>query len=310
MDGISLLKCRFLLLLLFLALYAVLTVVVGCSGIPPPVFDGEGAYRDLEQQCEFGPRVPGTEPHRKMEDWLFNRLKMYADVVVVDTFSVEVETGSFTKLRNYIAKFNSAVSKRILLCAHYDTRPMADRDPDDTKRDQPIAGANDGASGVAVLLELARLFNERRPAVGVDMVFFDGEDYGEDVDHMLLGSRRFAEENADYRPLFGILLDMVGDRDLKIYQEFYSIEGSPETVKRVWRLAGIMGLEKTFVPIQRYAVLDDHVPLLKVGIRCINLIDFEYPYWHTSEDTADKCSGESLKAVGDVVLQLVYEALP
>jgi hypothetical protein len=310
MDGISLLMSRILTPLLILCAGIAFIGLPGCSERPIPVFDGERAFRDLERQCEFGPRVPGTEPHRKMEEWLLDRLTLYADKVYADTFSVDVGLKKFPEFRNYIAKFNTGVNQRILLCAHYDTRPVAELDPDTEKRDRPITGANDGASGVAVLLEMARLFHELRPAVGVDMVFFDGEDYGEHVDHMLFGSRRFAVESKDYRPLFGILLDMVGDRDLKIYQEIYSIEGSPETVKRVWDLAGAMGFEKTFVPIPRYAVLDDHVPLLQSGIRCINIIDFEYPYWHTSEDTPDKCSDESLKVVGEVILRLVYEALP
>jgi Zn-dependent M28 family amino/carboxypeptidase len=245
-----------------------------------------------------------------MGEWLVENLRIYADTLLIDVFTAEIGDRDLPEFRNYIAKFNLDAEHRILLCAHYDTRPVADRDPDPAKRDKPITGANDGASGVAVLLELARLFSENRPAAGVDMVFFDGEDYGEDLDRMLLGSKRFAGQNADYRPLFGILLDMVGDRDLKIYQELYSVGGSRETVKRIWDLAGDMGFGEIFVPIPRYAVMDDHVPLLQAGIRCINIIDFEYPYWHTSEDTPDKCSSESLRTVGEVINRLVYEIGP
>lgn len=293
----------------FLAISPVLFFVLlgpGCDGGPKPEFDAERAFLDLERQCEFGPRVPGSESHRRMEEWLVSILESCADEVVADTFSVEADSDSLPIFRNYIARFKPDSKRRILLSAHYDTRPMADRDPDISKRDQPILGANDGASGVAVLVELARQFHERPPAVGVDLVFFDGEDYGEDTDKMLLGSRRFARENSGYRPIFGILVDMVGDRDLRLYQEIYSVRGSPETVRRVWSLAAELGLGELFIPYPRYAVMDDHVPLLEAGIRCINIIDFDYPYWHTTGDTPDKCSAESLDSVGTVLLHLVY----
>ncbi len=290
----------------FLTCVCIMMFSCGYGGTVPPSFDGDRAFGLLEKQCGFGPRVPGTVQHVEMETWLHAELETYAAEVVVDTFSVDLEGGGSLELRNYTARFNPLSNRRILLCAHYDTRPVADKDPDPSRRDQPIIGANDGASGVAVLLELARSFSAKTPAVGIDMVFFDGEDYGDNYDQMLFGSKRFASENRDYRPLFGILLDMVGEKELKVYQELYSLKGSPETVKRVWNLAKSMGLGEVFVPVPRYAVLDDHVPLIQAGIRCIDIIDFEYPYWHTMEDTPDKCSGSSLKSVGDVLIRLVY----
>lgn len=275
-----------------------------------PRFDGKRAFQDLVMQCEFGPRVPGTEPHERMEEWMIDKLELYADTVLVDSFSYDSDQHEFPVFRNYVARFDGESEQRVLLCAHYDTRPVADEDPEPLSRDKPISGANDGASGVAVLMEMARLFSVKRSAVNVDMVFFDGEDYGENAEHMLLGSRRFASENSDYRPLFGILLDMVGDSDLQIYQEIYSLEGAREIVKRVWDLSSAMGLENIFIPIPRYAVYDDHVPLLQAGIRCIDIIDFDYPYWHTAGDTPDKCSPESLETVGNVLTRLVYEVIP
>jgi hypothetical protein len=282
----------------------------GCTGESSSKFDGENAFGYLVKQCGFGPRVPGTDQHRLMEEWLLGLLKAYSDTVETDAFSVDEEGGDLPEFRNYIARFNREATQRVLVCAHYDTRPVADRDPDPGKRGEPIAGANDGASGVAVLLELARIFSLHRPKVGVDLVFFDGEDYGKDMDSMFFGSRRFASKNRAYRPLFGILLDMVGDRDLQIYQELYSLNRSPETVKRFWDLARDMGLGDIFVPVGRQAILDDHVPLLQAGIRCIDVIDFDYPYWHTTEDTPDKCEGESLRAVGSVVLRAIEEVSP
>jgi len=283
---------------------------LGCSGGSPPGFDGARAFRDLETQCGFGPRVPGTGSHRKMEEWLLGLLTGYADSTSVDSFTIQVEGDTLPEFRNYFAVFHAAAQRRIFLCAHYDTRPVADREKDPAARHRPIPGANDGASGVAVLLEVARILSEKKPPVGVDMAFFDGEDYGDSPDRMLMGSRRFAAENATYRPLFGILLDMVGDRDLRIYQELYSCEASPEIVKRVWEKAKDLGLGDVFIPIPRYAIMDDHIPLLQAGIRCIDIIDFDYPYWHTSGDTPDKCHPGSLKAVGDVLLALIYEAEP
>lgn len=294
---------------------AMLLVVMLCascadSGKPPSRFDGERAFKDLVRQCEFGPRVSGTDQHRRMEEWMKSNLEEYADTVLIDPFEFDSETYDYPEFRNYIARFHGNPGQRVLLCAHYDTRPIADRDPEPLNRRKPISGANDGASGVAVLMELARLFSVRRPSVTVDMVFFDGEDYGENAEQMLLGSRRFASRNGDYRPLFGLLLDMVGDGDLQIYQEKYSLNGGREVVKRVWDVASAMGLDGVFIPIPGYAIYDDHVPLLNAGVRCIDIIDFDYPYWHTIGDTPDKCSPESLEAVGSVLARLVYEVIP
>jgi len=274
MDGLHILMdgriCRAGVMLL------VVMLCVSCadSGKPSPQFDGERAFEDLEKQCEFGPRVSGTEPHRRMEEWMLSNLEACADTVLIDAFEFDSEADDYPEFRNYVARFEGDSGQRVLLCAHYDTRPIADRDPEPLNRENPISGANDGASGVAVLMELARLFSERRPSVTVDMVFFDGEDYGKNAEQMLLGSRRFASRNKDYRPLFGLLLDMVGDGDLQIYQEKYSLEGGREVVNRVWDVASAIGLEGVFISIPRYAIYDDHVPLLNVGIRCIDIIDF------------------------------------
>lgn len=270
-----------------------------------PAFDGKRAFADLEKQVSFGPRVPGTPGHRQCLDWLIEQLEKTADRVEIQTFT-QVVGGKSLRLYNIFGIFNENASKRIMLCAHWDTRPTADEELDPAKRRQPILGANDGASGVAVLLELARQFKVKRPEVGVIIALWDGEDYGPDVNSMLLGSRYFAKNMGKLRPTYGILLDMVGDRDLQIYKEVNSVQAAPQLVERVWRIAGELGYRKYFPDAVKYAIIDDHIPLIEAGVPCIDLIDFDYPYWHTLEDTADKCSPEALQVVGEVVAALVY----
>jgi Zn-dependent M28 family amino/carboxypeptidase len=209
---------------------------------------------------------------------------------------------------NIIASFGDQ-TERILLCAHWDTRAYADRDPDEKNHKTPILGAHDGASGVAVLLEVARVMKENPPPRGVDIVLFDGEDAGiEGQDETWCqGSRFFAQNKRfNYNPVYGILIDMVGDRDLNLPYEQYSYRFAPDLVKRIWGKAQDLGLSAfDFVP--GYEVVDDHRELLRVGIPCVVIIDFDYPYWHTLEDTVDKCSPESLGIVGTLLLHLIYE---
>lgn len=212
-------------------------------------------------------------------------------------------------MTNVVASFSLQKTERILLCAHWDSRPWADQDPNSENRDQPVLGANDGASGVAVLLEVARHIQLAEPKYGVDIVLFDGEDSGlpGQPDSYALGAQHFAK-NKDfrYRPKFGILLDMVGDKDLQIYQEENSVNYAPQIVERIWDRAQGLG-SSSFFASPGYQVTDDHLPLLNVGIPCVNLIDFDYEYWHTLADTPDKCSPESLAEVGRLILSLLYE---
>lgn len=215
-------------------------------------------------------------------------------------------------MTNLIASFNSKESQRIFLAAHWDTRPMADRDPDPNNRNTPILGANDGASGVAVLLEIARNLSLSSPEIGVDIILFDGEDFGDegDLDEYFLGSRIFAENSVNYKPRFGILLDMIGDAQLAIPVEGYSQEYLPHIVNKIWSTAESLG-EYVFERRTGSYIEDDHKMLIEKGIPCIDLIDFAYPdeshrYWHTLEDTPDKCSPESLGSVGRVLLNVIY----
>lgn len=283
---------------------------------PIPVFSGERAFRYLVRQTEFGPRNPNSKGHKACLDYLAQTLRGVADEVQVQPFSAE-GYAEVLALTNIIAKFNVSAKSRILLCAHWDTRPRADQDTTKSKRNDPIIGANDGASGVAVLLEIAALLKQQAPPVGVDIVLFDGEDYGTegDLTKYFLGSRYFAANKpADYNPRFGILLDMVGDTFLELRKEQHSVRFAPDIVDLVWRKARELGYSQ-FVDELGEDINDDHLQLNTVGIKTIDLIDFDYPdptnrYWHTHDDTPDKCSPASLEAVGTVVTHIVYTQAP
>ena len=196
----------------------------------------------------------------------------------------------------------------VLLAAHWDTRPIADHDPKPENRETPILGANDGASGVAVLLELARVFKTHPPPRRVVIVLFDGEDYGKTADDMFIGSRFFARNLGKWKPDYGILLDMVGDKNLTLPIEANSWNANRAFTAAIWNRAAALGL----APFQQRlgpAIMDDHVPLIKVGIPMVDIIDFDYPYWHTIEDTVDKCSPKSLEVVATLVISVVYDGL-
>jgi len=209
---------------------------------------------------------------------------------------------------NIIGSFSADRKKRVLLGAHFDTRPWADREETDSLRSIPIVGANDGASGVAVLMEIADLLGAVMPKdIGVDLVFFDGEDYGKegDLEHYLIGSKYFAANLGGYRPEFAIVLDMVGAADTRIQKEANSVAGAPEITDEIFRRAEALGLGN-FVSGRGDAIYDDHIPLLLAGIPAVDLIGYPYPYWHTLADTQDKCSKESLRQVGVLVADILY----
>ena len=275
-----------------------------------PQFDGAKAFGFLTAQTDFGPRNPNSTGHRKCLQYLVAELRKYADNVSQQDFVLTGYGDEVLKLANVFGSFNVTVSDRILLLAHWDTRPRADQEKDPSKQAKPILGANDAASGVAILLELARLMQQTRPTVGVDILFVDGEDYGksQDLERYFLGARHFMKlKNESYKPRFAILLDMVGDRDLRIPMEQKSMSHAPEVVELIWSTAEKLGITQ-FVNIPGEEISDDHVPLNEGGIPTVDIIDFQYPYWHTLEDTPDKCSSESLEAVGTVLTHVVYSA--
>lgn len=295
------------LALLLLCIAAIL--IWACRKKQVPDFDGSQAFAHLVKQCGFGPRIPGTSAHAQCLRYLTRELKKYADRVVHQQFQAKLPYAPDPLvLTNIVASFGLDKTDRILLCAHWDSRPWADQDSAINNRERPVLGANDGASGVAVLLEVARLIHESKTEVGVDIVLFDAEDSGKpgEID-FAIGSTYFAKNKAaNYHPRYGILLDMVGDKDLQIYQEINSVRNARWVVDKIWRKARELELN-SFHSEPRYEIDDDHVPLLKAGMPCIDLIDFDYAYWHTYNDTPDKCSRQSLTQVGRLILELLYE---
>lgn len=278
---------------------------------PPREFDGQSAFGYIERQLEFGYRIPGTEGHRRMAAWLDSTVRQKADTVITQRWTHVTADGDSLDLVNVLARFNPAAEQRILFLAHWDTRPKADgpRSPDSTKA---VMGANDGASGVALLLGIADVLDRAPPApdLGVDLLFTDGEDYGDfnatPPTDVLIGARHYAaNQPPGPKPLYAVLFDLVADKDLQIYQEGNSVTGAPEVVSLVWGMARDLGYGKVFVDTPRHVLTDDHLELQKVGIRAIDVVDFDYPAHHTPFDTIDKVSGESLQIVGDVAMGLV-----
>lgn len=303
-----------------LALAGVVALAAGGCGdtaAPTRAFDGNAAFAYAEQQVAFGPRVPGTDGHARMAAWLDSLLRTRADSVVSQRWTHVTRGGDTLQLVNLFASFNPAASTRILFLAHWDTRPRSDG-PAATPADssKPVLGANDGASGVAVLLGIADALDSVPPSIGVDLLFVDGEDYGdffaEGRPDVLIGSRYYAANQLAPAPLYAVLFDMVGDRDLRISREGNSVIGAPEVVDLVWKVAAEAGHAAVFVPFEGTTATDDHIELQRVGIRAIDLIDFSYGpangWWHSPEDTMDKISAQSLGIVGDVALRLVQEA--
>lgn len=274
-----------------------------------PAFSADSAYELVRAQVAFGPRVPGTPPHAAQLQWMVDFLRPLADTLEVVTFDHEALGNRGTiRMSNLIARFRPERSDRILLVTHWDTRPMADNESDEAKRKQPIPGANDGGSGTAVLMQLARVLSAYSPPIGVDLLFVDGEDYG--PGEMFLGAQHFAANAAAYKPLYGILVDMVGDRSPVYPIEPNSKDFAPEVVERVWRVAEELGFGSTFVRRMGVTIDDDHVALNRAGIRTIDIIDFDYgpgnSYWHTLKDDLSNTSPAGLGMVGSVLAALIY----
>jgi Zn-dependent M28 family amino/carboxypeptidase len=289
---------------------ATLFLAAACRSSAPqaPSFDGSQALRWVEHQVAAGPRVPNTTAHRRIGDWLVDELSRRADTVEVQSFVHVSQRGDTLRLRNVLARFRPGDSNRVLYVSHWDSRPVADQDPDPANRERPVPGANDGASSTALLLGVAEALHRTPPGLGVDLLFVDGEDYGDfSGPDVLLGSRHFAANlPAGYRPLFAVVWDMVGDSASRFLREGYSVQASPEVVDRVWRAAEAIGLGRFFRAGNGGAITDDHLPLIEAGIRAIDVIPSPLPpYWHTAADTPDKLAAVAFERVGALALYLL-----
>jgi Zn-dependent M28 family amino/carboxypeptidase len=312
--------------------FLLIAVLASCDSVEgfrrgKTAFSGDSALAYARAQVAFGPRVPGTEAHRRAGDWIVAQMRVRADSVEVQSWTHVTQKGERLPMRNIIARIRPTESQRVLYLAHWDTRPTADSDRNLGARQRPIPGANDGASGVGLLIAIADALKKAPPTVGVDLLFVDGEDYGafEDVSDttknkdVLIGSQYFARNlSTSYRPIFGVLWDMIGDQHLQIYQESHSVSAAPEVVTRVWAAAHELGYSKYFISEVKGPVTDDHIPLIRKGLRVIDVIDYDYcadggtecgssanNLHHTAQDTMDKISARSLQIVGDVAVTLV-----
>ncbi|MBM3145082.1 MAG: M20/M25/M40 family metallo-hydrolase [Chloroflexi bacterium] len=276
------------------ALFVAISIAIVGFIPPSSPFDGDRALASIEYQLSLGPRVPGSPGHAQLVEWLQDELEGQGwDTHVQEAVMMD------HPIKNIIATRgeNNAAGPWIILGAHYDTRIYADRDADPEKRGQPVPGANDGASGVAVLLELARILPEDTPGA-IWLIFFDAEDNGRISGwDWVLGSRAFVETLSE-KPDAVVIVDMIGDADLNILMEKSSDQS---LTSELWEQAAASGYSNHFIPLPGRNILDDHTPFLQAGIPAVDLIDIDYPYWHTTEDTLDKVSAESLQAVGDTL---------
>jgi glutaminyl-peptide cyclotransferase len=301
----------------------ILCMIAGCKGdakegsaaqrspeAPSTGFNGTAAYNYAKAQVDFGPRVPGTPAARQAGDWIIRQMRARADTVIVQSFIYTTADGKKLPLRNILARFRPELPERVLYVTHWDSRPISESATTEAEKKMPVPGANDGASGVGMFVALGDVLKKTKPNVGVDLLFTDGEDYGQfgppEVD-VLIGSKYFATHlpSPGYKPLYGVLWDMIGDKDLRIPYEMFSFQRAPEVVSRVWQTAADLGYGNVFVQESGGDVTDDHVPLLDAGLRVIDVIDLTYPPHHTPYDTMDKISAKSLATVGDVATALV-----
>lgn len=288
-----------------------------------PVFNADSAYCFVEKQVQFGPRVPNTEAHRKCGDYLAEKLEHFGAKVHQQTMTVKAYDDTPLSARNIIGSYHPEAQKRILLFAHWDSRPYADHDANPTKHKTPIDGADDGASGVGVLLEIARHLGEKAPEIGIDIIFFDAEDYGTPEfvqeykpDTWCLGSQFWAKNPhvPNYNADFGILLDMVGSKGATFYKEYTSMRYAARYVDKVWDTARNLGYGKFFINADGGAITDDHQYVIAGrNIPCLDIINTNSEaehgfgsYWHTVNDNMQIIDRETLKAVGQTIMEVIY----
>lgn len=292
---------------------------------PAPIFDADSAFNYVKAQTDFGPRIPNSTSQAKCADWLNNTMKQFADTVIIQSFQSRGFDGKTLNGKNIISSFNPSKGNRIMLCAHWDSRPFADQDS--VRKNEPIDGANDGASGVGILMEVARQLSIAKTDLGVDIIFFDIEDYGqpensgfpEQDDTYCLGSQYWSQHlhTPNYFARYGILLDMVGATNATFTQEGTSIRYAEDVTGMVWKIAGDLGYGSYFLLEKTNPIVDDHYYINQIAqIKCIDVIHYDYntpshfwKHWHTHGDTIDKIDKNSLKAVGQTLLQVLFNEL-
>ncbi len=289
-----------------------------------PSFNEDSAYDFIAKQVSFGPRVPNTIEHENCAEYLIEKLNSYCDTVIVQEAQLRAFDGNLLNSKNIIASFKPLRAKRVMLCAHWDTRPFADQDTEN--KNTAIDGANDGGSGVGVLLEIARQFSLKKPDIGVDIILFDSEDYGQPnesdfprMEHSYcLGSQYWATHlhKSNYFAKYGILLDMVGGKNAVFTQELASITFAPKAVKKVWDTAAKLGYGNIFKFEKTNLIVDDHLYINNLAqgrVPTLDIIEYNpateshfYEHWHTHEDKLENIDKNTLKAVGQTVLHVVY----
>lgn len=287
-----------------------------------PVFDADSAYRSIKTQVGFGPRVPNSQAHRACGDYLIKELTRLGGHLHVQEADLVGFDGKVLKARNIIASYQRQKSDRILLLAHWDSRPWSDQDPDPANRNKPVDGANDGASGVGILMEIARHLGRKSPAVGVDIFLTDMEDYGAPRGYpgaggdesWCLGTQYWTRQPhvPGYRARYGILLDMVGASGAVFPKEGYSMRFAPQIVEKVWSEAQALGFASFFLNRTEGFITDDHVPVSeRLGIPTIDIIHLTAAgfgdYWHTQKDTLQRIDRQTLRAVGQTLLNVIYK---
>lgn len=292
--------------------------------IKVPSFDADSAYKFVEKQVAFGPRVPETKAHLDCKNWLVSELNRHGAETTVQNITVRAYNNNILKGFNIIGSINPDAQTRIMLSAHWDSRPFADWDPEPANHKKPIPGANDGASGVGVLLEIARVLKDNQPPIGVDIFFWDIEDYGEPQDAQGqekedtwgLGSQYWSKNphKPSYKAKYGILLDMVGAHYASFYKEGFSQRFAPEVVSKVWSHANALGYNNYFLNSESNPIMDDHYYINKyANIPTIDIIHQSqnsrtgfYPYWHTMKDDMEQIDKNTLKVVGQTVLRTIF----
>lgn len=290
-----------------------------------PKFNPDSAYAFTAKQCDFGPRPMNTPAHEACGKWIVAKFKQYGCKVSLQQTNLKGYDGTMLKSTNIMAQYNPETTTRVLICAHWDSRPWADNDPDSANWRKPILAANDAASGVAVMMEIARqLQQDKKLNIGVDFVCLDAEDWGtpqwanvpDDANSWALGAQYFAANlPKGYKPRYGILLDMVGGQAAQFYKEGYSMRFAPEIVKKVWQAARQSGYENYFQNGDGGYITDDHLPINQfANIPTIDIIPYYPdcpqssfgPTWHTIADNMDAIDKQTLQAVGQTIIQTLY----